>query len=81
MCKATFIYETDETDAVLTYEDIFKVIHKLKSKNSTGPDGLSSAFLKKVASSISSQLVLFFTVFSAWKYSGRMEDSPCLRKV
>ena len=49
------------TDVQFTYEDIVKVIHKLKPKNSMGPDGLSSAFLKKVASSISFPLMLIFS--------------------
>jgi len=46
-----------------TFEDIFKVIHELKPKNSMGPDGLSSAFLKKVASGILFPLMLIVSQF------------------
>jgi len=49
------------TDVELIYEDIVKVTHKLKPRNSMGPDGLSSAFLKKVASGISFPLMLIFS--------------------
>jgi len=48
------------TDVTFTYDDIFKVIVNFKSKNSTGPDGFSSVFLKNLAPSISVPLMLIF---------------------
>jgi len=60
------------TDVEFAYEDILKVIHKLKSKNTMGPDGLSSGFLKKVASGISFPLML---IFSQSFQCGKIPDS------
>ena len=34
------------TDVAFTFDDVFNALAKLKSKNSCGPDGRSSAFLK-----------------------------------
>jgi len=48
------------TDVEFIYEDISKVIHILKPKNSMGPDGLLSALLKKVVSGILFPLMLIF---------------------
>jgi len=55
------------TDVQFTYEDIVKVIHKLKPKNSMGPDGLSSAFFKESGLEyFLSFYVNLLTVFSMW---------------
>ena len=49
------------TDIAFTFDDVFNALAKLKSKNSCGPDGLSSAFLKNLAPSISFPLMLIFS--------------------
>jgi len=63
------------TDVTFTYDDVFQVIIvNLKSKTSTGPNGLSSVFLKNLAPTISFPLMLIYcqsfqsgTIPDMWK--------------
>ena len=68
------------TDVTFTYDDVFQVIIvNLKSKTSTGPNGLSSVFLKNLAPTISFPLMLIYcqsfqsgTIPEIWKAEAKL---------
>jgi ribonucleases P/MRP protein subunit RPP40 len=47
-------------DIEFTYEDVVKAVTNIKCKDSTGPDGLSSAFVKGIGAGIAFPLMLIY---------------------
>jgi len=62
------------SDINFSIDDVYRILRKLKPKNSKGPDGYSAVFLKNLASSIAFPLTILFnesfctgTIPSVWK--------------
>jgi hypothetical protein len=58
-------------DVSFAYDDVIRAIHSIKAKESVGPDGLSSMFLKGLAAGIAFPLML---IFSQSFQSGQLPD-------